>query len=187
MHGVPVCSASGVDTSDSGNGHANNVVFGYNVGSYDDIYILDGTSPGQNDFLGEMKVEKGMPTSDSSVQWSRSGGSNNYETVDESPVSEADYIYSKTQNDVDLFGVTPVGTPNIKGAMLTVDTILTLPGGKELVLLCDSGGTQQTKSSQIGESDTRVAPSLVTDIDPDTLAAWTQTGINAAKWGVKVG
>lgn len=187
VRGVPVCSDTGVDTSANSNNYANIIRFGLTTGYIDDIYVLDGTSPGLDDFLGEMKVDKGMPTSDYSVDWSRSGGANNYSNVDEVPISEADYVYSKTTDDVDLFGVAPVGSPNIMGAQLTVDTMLSIPGGKELILVCDSAGNQQTESHQIGVVDESVAQTLVTDIDPNTSAAWTQTNINAARWGVKVG
>ncbi len=187
VRGVSKCSDTSVDTSDTGNNYANNVLFGFTAGYLDDIYILDGTTPGQNDFLGEVKIESGMPTSDSSVQWSRSGGSNNYSNVDENPVSETDYTYSQTQNDLDLFGIAPCGSAKVKGAQLTVDSKLSVPGGKDLILVCDSNGSQQTKSFRVGEGDERVVQSLLTDIDPNTSAAWTQTGINAATWGAKVG
>ena len=186
VRGVTQCSATGVDTSNTSNNHTDNVLFGFTTGYVDDIYILDGAT-GQTDFLGEVKVESGLPTSDSSVQWSRSGGSSNYEAVDENPVSETDYIYSQTPDDLDLFGMASCGSPQVKGAQLTVDSKLSVPGGKDLILVCDSNGSQQTKSFRVGEGDERVVQSLLTDIDPDTSAAWTQTGINAAAWGVKVG
>ncbi len=184
--GVTQCSATGVDTSNTSNNHTDNVLFGFTKGYVDDIYILDGAT-GQTDFLGEVKVEPGLPTGDSSVQWSRSGGSNNYETVDENPVSETDYIYSQTPDDLDLFGMVPCGSVNVLGAQLTVDSKLSVPGGKDLILVCDSNGNQQTKSFRVGEGDERVVQSLLTDIDPDTSTAWTQSGINAASWGIKVG
>ena len=187
VRGTHVCSDTGVDTAATSNDYANMVRFGQTNGYVDDIYVLDGTSPGLDDFLGEVKVDKGVPTSDYSVQWARSGGANNYSNVDEVPVSEGDYIYSKTTNDVDLFGVAPVSSVNVLGAQLTVDTMLSTSGGKELILVCDSVGNQQTESHQIGATDERVAQCLVTDIDPNTSAAWTQTNINAARWGVKVG
>jgi hypothetical protein len=186
VNGSSVCSDTGVDTSQSGNAYANGVLFGHTAADLDDIYILDGTA-GENDFLGKVKVEKGMPTSDYSVAWTRSAGSNNYETVDEIPCSESDYNYSKTAAQTDLFGVTSLGSSGVKGAQLSVQTKLSVPGGKKLTLLCDSSGSQQSKSEQIGEADDRVTATLVTDIDPDTSSAWTQSGINAAKWGVKVG
>lgn len=186
VDGSSVCSDTGVDTSQSGNAYANGVLFGHTGGDIDDIYILDGTS-GLNTFLGKAKVDKGVPTSDYATAWTRSAGSNNYENVDEVPVSETDYNYSKTTNQTDLFGMTPCGSSGIKGAQLTVDTKLSVPGGKELILLCDSDGSQQSASEQVGEADDRIAATLVTDIDPDTSSAWTQSGINAAKWGVKVG
>jgi hypothetical protein len=186
VRGVTVCSGTNVDTSSTGNSYADSVWFGWNTGAYDDIYILDGQS-GLNDFLGEMKVEKGMPTNDSSTQWSRSSGSNNYGIIDEVPVTSSDYLYSKTQNDTDLFGVAPVGSTRVKGAQMNVETKLSVPGGKELVLLCDSSGSQQSEAHQIGEADDRVGAALITELDPNTSLAWTQAGINAAKWGVKVG
>lgn len=186
VRGVPVAAATGVDTADSANDYADTVVFGYTNGIYDDIYILDGTS-GLNDFLGEMKVEKGMPASDDSTQWTRTSGSANYENVDEIPTSETDYIHSKTQNHVDLFAVDACGSSRIKGAQLNVDTTLSVPGTKELILLCDSNGHQQAASEQVGEADNRIIACMPTEIDPDTGLAWTQSGINAARWGVKVG
>jgi hypothetical protein len=186
VNGVSVCSGSGVNTSDSGNPYANAVILGWTEGYYDDLYVLDGTA-GQNDFLGQVRVAAGMPISDYSTQWVRSTGTTNYETVDEIPVNTSDYNYSQTTDELDLFGVDPIGGTNVIGAQLNVDALLSDPGGKELILVCDSNGSQQTKAFQIGESDLVVGQALITDIDPNTSTDWTKTTLNAAHWGVKVG
>jgi hypothetical protein len=186
VNGASVCSGSGVNTSDSGSAFANAVILGWTEGYYDNLYILDGTA-GQNDFLGPVRVAKGMPTSDYSTQWVHSSGTTNYETVDDIPVNTSDYNYSKTTDDLDLFDVDSIGSTGIIGAQLNVDALLSDPGGKELILVCDSNAVQQTQSFQIGESDLVVGQALLTDIDPNTSTAWTKTTINAAHWGVKVG
>ena len=186
VNGSSVCSATVVNTSDSGNAYADSICFGYTEGSYDDIYILDNAT-GLNDFLGPVKVEKGMPESDSSTQWSPSTGSDNYAVVDEIPVAESDYVQSKTSDHIDLYGIGSCGSSDIKGAQLNVASMLSVPGGKDLILVCDSSGSQQTETETVGEADNLIIASLVTETDPDTSSAWTQAGINAATWGVKVG
>ena len=186
VNGTSVCSDTVVNTSQSGNAYADSIRFGYTYGAYDDIYILDNAT-GMNDFLGPVKVEKGMPTSDSSTQWSPSTGTDNYATIDEIPVSESDYVQSKTTGHVDIFGVGSCGSSDIKGAQLNVATMLSVPGGKDLILLCDSSGSRQSETETVGEADNLIIASLVTETDPNTSAAWTQAGIDAATWGVKVG
>ena len=109
------------------------------------------------------------------------------DVLDEIPVSKADYIQSKTSDQVDLFGLGPCGSSDIKGAQLNVDTTLSVPGGKDLILLCDSGGVQQSESETIGEADNLIIAALVSETDPATGLPWTQAAINAARWGVKVG
>lgn len=185
VNGSTVCADTVLNTSQSGSAYADGVYFGYNYGTYDDIYILDSAS-GLNDFLGPVKIEKGMPTSDYSVQWSRNSGGNNYAAVDEIPVSEGDYIESKTAGHVDLLGVTPC-SGDIKGAQLNVDAKLSVPGGRDLILVCNSAGVEQSVTETVGEADNLIIAALVSETDPHTGLPWTPAAINAARWGVKVG
>lgn len=186
VNGAVVCSDTNVDTQYSSNAYAALFQFGFNTGAYDDIYILDDDASGQNDFLGAVKVKRALPVSDSSVQWTRSAGVNNYANVDEVPPSLTDYNYSKTTSQLDLFGFQAI-SDDLLGAQLNVSAKLSEPGGKTLTLVCDSNASQQTDDVQLGDSEFATVYALPLDNDPDTSVLWTKTGFNAATWGVKVG
>jgi hypothetical protein len=71
---------------------------------WDDMYIDDAQ------FHGNMRVRTFVPTGDSGThaQWTRSGGSNDYEMVDEKPADDdTTYISTSTKGHKSAFTITP--------------------------------------------------------------------------------
>jgi hypothetical protein len=65
---------------------------------FDDLVIRD------DDWPGEVRFDAALvPTGDSVVAWTPSAGGDNYALVDEVPPSEADYVYSETDGQQDLY------------------------------------------------------------------------------------
>jgi hypothetical protein len=53
--------------------------------------------------FGDVRFDAILPTGDSSVQWARSAGANNFETVDERPPSDSDFNSETTDAQVDKY------------------------------------------------------------------------------------
>ena len=183
---------SGVDTQFTGNAVANAVKI-YNTEStpwYDDIYILDGTGGENDDFLGEMKVEILLPTSDSiSADWSLSAGADHYALVDENPSDEdTTYVYSTLSAEVDLYNYEDIGSAFqvIYGVQVNTQAKVSSAASIDMYTPVSSGSTV-SNGTAVTVSDTNYKTfGRAIGLDPDTGALWLSGAIDAALFGVKI-
>lgn len=124
-----------------------------------------------------------------SNQFTNSNGNstNNYTYVDDDQFQSATYVQSSTVGHKDLyefedlpFSPSAIGGIGIKAYMLKMS-----PGARTARLLTRSDGVDY-EGSDIVLAETAVSYAQFRDVDPDTAAAWTEAGLNAAQFGVKV-
>lgn len=191
VNGTTVLNLSGINTSATGSSQVTRLYLDLSSTSlsvsFDDLYLLDTNAPGPTDFLTDWRVRTLQPTgAGSSAQFTPTSGSN-YDRVNDIPPSASDaaYVSSTTNGHVDLHAMADVPT-TISGIKAVAHTIQTRS---------DDGTPTGTARSKLKSNATTSNGTTVTltgsyqsqtDIyhtDPDTAAAWTASGINAAEAG----
>lgn len=198
LDGVNVLSASGVDTLNSAN--PNTVrLFGRTTASgqtifpeYDDFYVLD-TTGSPNDFLGPRHIYTIFPTgAGDSTQLTPNTGTN-WEAVDENGHdTNTTYIESNVENQKDLYQfadlsgtVTDITAAAVYGVVTKTDV-----SAFDFIGVVKSNGVEEDSAPDLvnpASAGTYEGAGGIFITDPDTDAAWTQSGINAAQFGLKVG
>lgn len=193
--GSNVLSGSGVDTQIGANAYYDNVKFSSVHWTMhiimDDIYICDGFGSINNDFLGPCRVVSVFPDGDDTAGWdTASGGSDHYLDVDENPADDnTTYVEDNTSGHKDLYdyATMSIGIGDIKGLSIKTQCRETDANNFSLITPIKSGAAESDDSAQsIGSTD-YVIKTRISETDPNTLTAWTETTVNAAKFGVKVG
>jgi len=193
VDGSTVLSDSGVDTK-SGTHDYHNIFQLYcavgTVPTFDDLYFLDSTGSQNNDLLGNCRVEAVYPDADSgTVQWTPSTGTDHYALVDEAVCNDdTDYVEDGTTDDKDLYDYAALQyiTGGIKGLQVNTQARITDATSFNLKTTCHSGTTDSDDAGQ-ALAASYANHRRVIELDPDTAAAWTVSGVNAAQFGVKVG
>ncbi len=183
---------SGADTDNTGSAVADAVRI-YNTEStpwYDDIYILDGTGGENDDFLGEMKVEILLPTSDSiSADWSLSTGADHYALVDENPSDEdTTYVYSTVSAEVDLYNYDDIGSAfqTIYGVQVNTQAKVSSAASINMYTPVSSGSTVSNGTAvTVSDTNYKIFGRAI-GLDPDTGALWLSGAIDAALFGVRI-
>lgn len=185
INNVPITSQSGVATGlDS---IANAIQFVHSLKCcFDDIYILDGQA-GAIDFLGRSKIFTHFPSQDTDInQWTPSSGIDHYAVVNEAALDMASYLETNTNGSKELFVFNPTSAPGvIHGVQVVAQCATTGSELKTVNVLCESNGSEVTLEGSIAQPDNHTDSVLVIETDPNTAAAWTTTGLNAANFGVE--
>lgn len=192
INGTNVLSVASADTRNGGNASVDRAKWissSADACQYDDIYVLDDTGSVNNSRLGSHKVIGSLPSgAGSSTQFTPSAGSN-YQCVDDNPTnSDTDYVESGTSGHKDLYDYASIGTlANIKG--LQINTVARETDGSPFSLYqtVKSGSTNSDGSSVAisGQTFKTITPRVL-ETDPDTSSAWTDSGVDAAEFGIKV-
>jgi hypothetical protein len=196
VDGTTVLSMSSVDTNYTGlgvnrveiTGGGHSVDFTY----VDDIVIMNDTGSYMNDFIGDSLIETLTPNGDgTTVDWTASAGAD-YTCVDETPSAandDTDYVYSATAGQEDRFTMTNLGsTPvTIHCVYPRARAKKTTAGLRTMRMLINSGGTETTGET-LGLADGAYVwyPGEPYYVDPNTAAAWTESGVNAMQVGMEV-
>jgi hypothetical protein len=198
LDGVNVVSASGIDTLNSANPNTIRL-FGRTTASgqtifpeYDDFYCLD-TSGSPADFLGPRHIYTIFPSAaGDSTQFTPNTGSNFQAVDDNGHDGNTTYIESNVENNKDLyqFGdlagvVTDITAAAVYGIVTKTDV-----SAFDFIGVAKSNGDEADAAGDLvnpSSAGTYEAAAGFFLTDPDTAAAWTQSGINAAQFGLKVG
>tara|TARA_R110000868_G_scaffold209021_1_gene458583 strand:- start:56 stop:1060 length:1005 start_codon:yes stop_codon:yes gene_type:complete len=188
IEGVSVLSLTGVNT-----GAANyaQVAIGTSYSlltittglSIKDVTFWDGSGSENTTFLGPCGVYRLTPNADVSSGWTRTTGSTDYGLVDEAPPNDADYIYAGEGPipAASIMGMTnlPADIVGVRG-LISVGRLQKSDGGD---------GMEQTSMSPNGTdwdtgTDNAISTAFsyyadVSEVSPDTAAAWTPTEVNA--------
>lgn len=167
----------------------------------DDIYICDSNGTVNNDFLGDTSVEHINPNAvgDNSA-WTPSSAVDHYTLVDDgtartTAVDETDYVSSGTLAQKDLFNYESLATgPGlgdaslIHGIQVNTWARLTEIQPSDLILKTKTGTTEGDVTKTIRHDDIEQFIEIgVFELDADTAAAWTVSGINGAQFGIETG
>jgi hypothetical protein len=151
---------------------------------YDDIYLLDGSGPINNDFLGIRKVEMIHPDSPGDAsEWTPNTGAN-WEAVNEEELDgDATYVEASiVKKDLYNFGsISDLAT--IDGIQIMAHSRVT-SGSMDLHVVTKSGATEVECASETIASTTYITTTCLREVNPDTAAKWTNTEINSAQFGL---
>lgn len=191
---TPVISSSGLNTQNTGNAWVSGFEFGWPSTSYfDDWYMLDttGASP-LNTYLGSVQVRGDAPNNNSAVggrnAWTPTNPTNvNYQNVGNIPPNTSEYDADDTVGDYDMFRFPNLTAGTVyflnEWALLSLDS----SGARTVELDCYSGGSDAVSAAVTPPP--AASPGYFNcpfTVDPNTSAAWTVTGAQAAELGVKV-
>lgn len=200
VNGITVLNETSIDTKNGvGSDLCDNIYFKGQEGvsitdgehfKLDDIYILDDAGSTNNDFLGPLVVETLFPDgAGDDTDWTPSAGSN-FQNVDEVTFDgDTTYNSSNTATNLDLFTAddlaiisgTVYGVAVDNLARVTEAGPLSFINKVKSALVEGTGGTQTV--SAINEYFTACH---IFEQDPDAVAAWTPTTVNAMQIGYEV-
>jgi len=184
LDGESLGSATNVDTRTSGQYLEQVILRGHNGGPwYDDFYVSD------SGYLDDIRIDGILPDSaGDDTDWTPDSG-NNYERVDENPPDDdTSYVETSTSTDRDLYNYEslPSEVDTVKG--LQINTQRRVTAGTETFKTVIKTGT--TTDADAGESTSDTSYDWqyrISETDPDTASAWTESGVNAAQFGVEAG
>lgn len=193
VDGVTQVNVTGANTQNAGSalcdmlhtGYTTNLIGQNFMGTYrlDDLYILDTATS-----LGERRIETLRPASDSSIAFSRNGGSTNFGRVNENTVDgDTSFVSSSTVNARDLYGLTPLSsTPTTIDAVTVVSFAeKTDATTRAIYNSVQSNGTDSDGSSIFLSASYNRYDRIIA-LDPNTGLAWTASGVNNLLIGPKV-
>jgi len=156
---------------------------------YDDWYILDNTGSDNNDFIGDHRVDLLLPNAaGDSTDWTPDSGSN-YDRVNDNPPDEdSSYVESGTSTDRDLYNFqsTP-GLSAVKGLQLNImarETDAEIFSVKPVVKSSTTTDVGTAIPGGMGSDYATVA--VIVEQNPHTSAAWTDSELNSAQFGIEV-
>jgi hypothetical protein len=195
VDGVTVASDTALDTQAGSNPYHDVVKFripaSHGRPTWDDLYICDSTGAQNNDFLGNQRVSAIFPGGgDVTAGWETVvPPGNHYEAVDEEEVDDdSSYVEDDDSGDKDIWNYDSVPTfGQIQGLQINTDCKETDATDFTLITVIRSGGTEYDDSPQAAGSGDWLTLRRIAELDPDTSALWTESGINNAAFGVKVG
>lgn len=186
INGVSEVSDTNIDTQNSSNSYVDKVALGKDAGSFsfefDDYYINN------SEFLSTIKVYTIVPTSDSSVAWTPSAGSN-YECVDDAGQghdSDTSYITATTTNIKDLYGLSDLALTSgvIKGIAHNFTARKTDLNPTNIEPIIEVNGSEYTSTSQ-SMTTSYLNYQTIWENNPDTASAWTYSDIDSLIAGIQ--
>jgi hypothetical protein len=188
LDGVAAGSDPGIDTSYNGPEVFSLKLRGdgtpYHI--FDDFYLAN--TSGATDFFGDSTILTLFPNADAGTPDFTPSEANNYEGVDENPPDDdTTYNESSTSGHEDLFDFAASGlggSDTIHGIGLNAWATKPTTNPAQLNMTALSVATPFTSSAiNIGMGYQRLHALSLTD--PDTAAAWTVAGLDAASFGYK--
>jgi hypothetical protein len=199
VDGSSIGSANGI-LQQSGNGYSNKIEFtsfnqysgGVTGGSWasDDLYVIDTSLPGANDFLGEVRVQTKVPDADGNQDdFLRSTGLVNANNVNTIPVSFTDtskYNFSGTVGAIDLYSIQNF---TVSGTIFAVQENMVFKkddvGNRQVAPILRTASTNYVGSSHPCFSSYTYA-GQIWETNPNTSAPWALIDLNLAEFGIKV-
>lgn len=197
VNGCPILNLSSVNTQASSGGAISNVDVGYSTDIYhkaytrlDDYYVCDGTGSDNNDFLGDVTVRTLYPDGDDTVQFATTANgsySTHYENVNfGNSLPNTDYVEDASTGNRDIYTLAD-STDNFATVFGVVGWAFARyeSSASTYRLVCDSNGTESESGDIVASSIYRY-DSFILENDPDTASAWTDSTVNAMKFGFEV-
>lgn len=189
--------ATSQDTKNTSNASANQLLVGQILQTLAsltldicDLYLCDNSGSTNNDFLGDCRIDTLYPASDGNYsQLTCSTGSTHYTLVDETAPNTTDYNSGSTVGDRDSYGMSDlssISSQTVYGVQVNAAVLKDDAGSRSISTLVRSNGTN-AEGSAVAIGTSQVYVSQIYETNPDGSVAWTQTTVNAAEAGVKIG
>jgi hypothetical protein len=185
--------ATGQDLQASTNAFASVFRFGV-IGNtsaflnFDDLYVCDQSGTTNNDFLGDCRVDTQFPNGDgATTNFVASSGTTHYTLVDETAPNTTDYVDSATVGDRDLYeftNLTPLSASTVYGVQVNTAALKDDAGSRSIAVTARSGATN-VDGATLALSTSQLYFSSIFEAD-SAAAAWTQSSVDAAQFGIKV-
>lgn len=156
-------------------------------GYIDDLYVCDTTGSVNNDWVGIRKVIGIFPNADTATaDWIPDTGVEHYSRVNEQ--DEGTGWLTGVLDDTDLWAYDDLtGLVSINGIQInTIGRNLTATQ-MTLVTPINSGGTVYEDAGVPFGTNSNLNQHRIVETDPNTGIAWTQSNLNSATVGIKVG
>lgn len=197
-NGETIIAGDNQDTQQSSNAVINRLTFheintgGNNDSLYTDIYCCDTSGGVNNNFLGDSRISTIYPNANgnsSGFVGSDGNSTDNYLLVDDTTAPDGDSTYVATATvstkDTYNFGSMSFTPSTIHGVQISALVRKTDAGPRTVAIVTRSGGTDYDSSNYyLGDSYDYI--SQIRETDPNTAAAWTQSNVNAAEFGIKL-
>lgn len=188
VNGVLWVNVTGADTRNGGSGIVNRVRIDPNANattSYCDWVVWSGsTGP-----VGDCRVVSILPdAAGATTQMTPTGGAN-YLCVDEAsdPNGDSDYVSEDTAGQLDTYGFAAVGlSGTVKALQVNVWARKDDAGSRTLAPVIRAGGTDYAGTAKAVLDTYTAVVKQVYEQNPNTSAAWTVAGIDAAEFGQKL-
>ena len=149
---------------------------------FDDVYVDDAQ------FHGNSMVKTFMPTGDSGTHaaWTRSGGSNDYEMVDETaPDDDTTYIKSTAKGDKSAFTITPGTLGTIKGIQIG-NRVRAVVGAlrRSQPFIRQDGADYRLPILPVSTDNYKTHRRIV-ETDPSDGQPWNDTKLGTAEFGIE--
>lgn len=184
---VEVLNITALDNCATANEFATRVCLSnFSTFAIDDYYAFDDTGSECNSRPGPCRIYTGYPTSDASVQFTPSSGTDNFAMVDEASGQDEDTTYNSgaTAGHKDFFG-TNLNVPS-GATVLCAEVRSTLRkddvGARDGRALSKSGSTT-TNGATLALGNSYVQGRIKHATNPDGGVAWTDTTVNALQPG----
>lgn len=153
----------------------------------DDVYIFDGNA-GITDFLGDVTVQARYPTGAGATSGFTPSAGDNYACVDEAFANgDTDYVTADALNELDTYAIDDVvAGADIKAVQVNVMARKTDAGAAAVAAVVRGGGVDRVHATPIGIGSTSYFDQrFIYEKDPETDAAWVDTGFNGSEFGLK--
>jgi hypothetical protein len=154
--------------------------------SFDDLYLLDTSTPGHNDFLGPIHIKSLHPNGDTTTaDMTPSTGVDHYALVDDTNPDIAEYLTADAVNETDIWDYEDVPSDSQVKAIQINTSAYTDGTLEHFSPIVRSGGTNY-EQTQVPVFDQVLDYRFeLLETNPDTSSAWTPSTLNAAQFGVK--
>jgi hypothetical protein len=157
--------------------------------TYDDVYVLNtsGSAP-WNTFLGEVVATYLKPNgAGATTGLTPTGSATNWQNVDETPATTADYNASDVVGTKDTYALENL--PASAGTVFAVQEVMvaakTGVGAASIKSVVRSGGTDYAQSP-VALGATPLTYTAIRETDPATGVAWTNAAVDALEHGAEV-
>jgi hypothetical protein len=161
----------------------------------DDLVVWNDQGTLNNTWLGDIRIDECLPTSNGTAQdWTPNTGSA-WDAVNDTPITPDDdttYIASTTPGQRSRFATAAVGSTPAAAASIPAVRVHAraknsdATNAKTFKTYVHSGATDADATTAVNPGSTayKIVLGDVREVDPDTAAAWTVSGANAAEAGV---
>lgn len=186
LDGVQILNLTGVDNQYSATLNYVSRVYTNRAGGHPYIFYMDDFYIADDGFQGDCRVETRFPSGDGNYeQWTKSGGSHNYENIDETPPVTTDYISSATVDQIDTYTKSALTSTagTIKGVAVNMYCQKAGSGSRQIAGMARLSGTDLAGSSITPPSGWSNVQQF---LSRPGGGSWSVADVNSAEFGVKL-